>query len=53
MALAASMGEPPPMEMIQSGWNSRMTAAPLSTVSTEGSGSTFSMRRVSMPASFR
>ena len=53
MALAASMGEPPPMEMIQSGSNSRMTAAPLITVSTEGSGSTFSIRRVSMPASFR
>ena len=40
MALAASMGEPPPMATMTSGWQSRMAWAPFMTVSTEGSGST-------------
>ncbi len=53
MALAASMGEPPPMATIQSGWNSCMTAAPFMTVSTEGSDSTPSMSLTSMPADSR
>ena len=53
IAFAASMGEPPPMATIQSGWNSCMTAAPFMTVSTEGSLSMPSIRRTSMPASRR
>ena len=53
MALAASMGEPPPMATIQSGWNSRISWAPFITVSTEGSGSTSSNSCTSMPAAFR
>ena len=53
MALAASMGEPPPMDTIQSGWNSRMAAAPFMTVSTDGSGSTPSNSFTCMPAAFR
>ena len=53
MALAASMGLPPPMATIQSGWNCRMASAPFMTVSTEGSGSTPSNRDTSMPAAFR
>ena len=53
MAFAASMGLPPPMATIQSGWNSCMTAAPFITVSTEGSLSMPSITFVSMPASFR
>jgi hypothetical protein len=53
MALAASMGEPPPIDTIQSGWKARMACAPRITVSTEGSGSTPSKSCTSMPASFR
>ena len=41
------------MEIIQSGSNSRITAAPFITVSTDGSGSTFSNNFVSIPASFK
>ena len=39
MAFAASIGEPPPMAIIQSGWNLAIAAAPFITVSTDGSGS--------------
>ena len=53
MAFAASMGEPPPMAMIQSGSNFSMASAPRMTVSTEGSGSMPSNSSTSMPASFR
>ena len=53
MALAASMGEPPPMATITSGPNSRIAAAPFITVSTEGSGSTPSKCATSNPAPFR
>ena len=53
MALAASIGEPPPMATIQSGWNSCMSAAPFMTVVTDGSGSIPSISLTSMPASFR
>ena len=53
MAFAASIGEPPPMAMIQSGWNFSIAAAPFITVSTDGSGSMPSYSATSMPASFR
>ena len=53
MALAASMGEPPPMATIQSGWNACIAAAPFITVSTDGSGSMPSITLTSMPASCR
>ena len=53
MALAASMGEPPPIATIQSGWNLSMAAAPFMTVSTDGSGSMPSNSSTSMPASFK
>ena len=53
IALAASIGEPPPIATIQSGSNSCMTAAPFITVSTDGSGSIPSNNFTSMPASFR
>ena len=53
MALAASMGLPPPMATIQSGPNSCMKAAPFMTVSTEGSDSMPSKILTSMPASSR
>ena len=53
MAFAASIGEPPPMAMIQSGWNLSMASAPFMTVSTDGSGSMPSNSSTSMPASFR
>ena len=53
MALAASMGEPPPIATIQSGWNFSMAAAPFMTVSTDGSGSMPSNSSTSMPASFK
>ena len=53
MALAASMGEPPPMATMTSGWASRMAAAPFMTVSTEGSGSTPSKWVTARPASLR
>ena len=53
MALAASMGDPPPMATIQSGSNSAMAAAPRMTVSTEGSGSMPSKIFTSMPACCR
>ena len=39
MAFAASIGEPPPIAIIQSGWNLAIAAAPFITVSTDGSGS--------------
>ena len=53
MAFAASIGEPPPMAMIQSGPNSCMKAAPFMTVSTDGSDSTPSNSFTSKPASSR
>ena len=53
MALAASMGEPPPIATIQSGWNACITAAPFITVSTDGSLSMPSMSFTSKPASLR
>ena len=53
IAFAASIGEPPPMATIQSGWNSSMAAAPFITVSTDGSGSMPSNNFTSMPASFK
>ena len=39
IAFAASIGEPPPIAIIQSGSNLSIASAPLITVSTEGSGS--------------
>ncbi len=53
MALAASMGEPPPMAIIQSGSNSRMASAPFMTVSMDGSDSTPSNSLTSKPPSLR
>ena len=53
MALAASIGEPPPIATIQSGLNSAMTAAPFMTVSTEGSDSMPSKSLTSKPADSR
>ena len=53
IAFAASIGEPPPIATIQSGWNSCMTAAPFMTVSTEGSDSMPEKTLTSMPASLR
>ena len=53
IAFAASIGEPPPIAIIQSGWNFSIASAPFITVSTEGSGSTFSKSSTSMPASLR
>ena len=51
-SLPETIGDPPPIETIQSGWNSFIASAPFITVSTEGSGSTPSKNRTSMPASF-
>ena len=53
IALAASIGEPPPIATIQSGSNSNIALAPFITVSTEGSGSIPSKSLTSMPASLR
>ena len=53
IALAASIGEPPPIATIQSGSNSAMAAAPFMTVSTDGSGSIPSKSFTSIPASFK
>ena len=53
IAFAASIGEPPPIATIQSGWNFIMASAPFITVSTEGSGSIPSNILTSIPASFR
>ena len=53
IAFAASMGEPPPIATIQSGWNFSIAAAPRMTVSTEGSASMPSKSSTSMPASLR
>ena len=53
MALAASIGDPPPMATIQSGSNAAMAAAPAFTVSTEGSLSMPSKSSISKPASFK
>ena len=53
MAFAASIGEPPPRAMIQSGSNSRMASAPFITVVMEGSDSTPSKSLTSKPASSR
>ena len=53
IAFAASIGEPPPIATIQSGWNSCMMAAPFITVSTDGSDSMPSKTFTSMPASLR
>ena len=39
IAFAASIGDPPPIAIIQSGSNSCIAAAPFITVSTDGSGS--------------
>ena len=38
MALAASIGEPPPIATITSGWNSSISFAPFCTSSMDGSG---------------
>ena len=53
MAFAASIGEPPPMAIIQSGLNLSMASAPLITVSTDGSGSMPSKSSTFIPASVR
>ena len=53
IALAASIGEPPPIATIQSGPNSIISLAPRITVSTEGSDSIPSKSFTSMPASLR
>ena len=53
IAFAASIGEPPPMAMIQSGSNSSIFFAPFMTVVTDGSGSMPSMSATSIPASSR
>ena len=53
IALAASMGEPPPIATIQSGSNFSIASAPFMTVVTEGSGSMPSNSSTSMPASFK
>ena len=53
IALAASMGEPPPIATIQSGSNFSIASAPFMTVVTEGSGSIPSNSSTSMPASFK
>lgn len=53
IAFAASMGEPPPMAIIQSGPKSSIACAPFMTVSTEGSDSIPSKSLTSIPASFR
>ena len=51
IAFAASIGEPPPIAIIQSGWNSSIFCAPAITVSTDGSGSIPSIIDTSIPAS--
>ena len=53
IAFAASMGEPPQIATIQSGWNFSIAAAPFMTVSTDGSGSMPSNSSTSIPASFK
>ncbi len=53
IAFAASIGEPPPIATIQSGWKAIIFSAPRMTVSTDGSGSMPSISSTSMPASFR
>ena len=53
IAFAASIGEPPPIATIQSGWNSSITAAPFITVVTDGSGSIPSYNLTSIPPSSR
>ena len=53
IALAASIGEPPPIATIQSGSNLSIASAPRITVSTEGSDSIPSKSSTSMPASLR
>ena len=53
IAFAASIGEPPPIATIQSGWNFSIASAPRITVSTEGSGSIPSKSSTSIPASLR
>ena len=53
IALAASIGEPPPIATIQSGPKSSIACAPFITVSTEGSGSIPSKTLTSIPASCR
>ena len=53
MAFAASIGDPPPIATIQSGWNASIAAAPFITVSTDGSGSIPSNNWTSIPASSR
>lgn len=53
IAFAASIGDPPPIATIQSGWNSSIAFAPRITVSTDGSDSIPSKSCTSMPASFR
>ena len=50
MALAASIAEPPPIAIIHSGSNSVIFAPPARQVLTDGSGSTPSIIKTSMPA---
>ena len=53
MAFAASIGEPPPIAIIQSGSNLSIASAPFITVSTDGSGSIPSNSSTFIPASSR